>query len=197
MQRHLYEWTIIAENWWPHAGRKLTALLDRAAFYLLWQGGLRLGEAEELCLEDLDLSKRRLTVRQGKGRKDRTVYLTDTAVRAMQSYMAVRGMGPTSHVFLYHNKPVSKNLIHNRIKSAGKRVGVKVSPHPLRHTFATQLLNAGCRVTTIQRLMGHRRLTDCPDGVCPPHRFAETVTVNFGFRATWRVGPTRRSRTGR
>ena len=134
------------------------ALLDRAAFYLLWHGGLRLGEAEELCLEDLDLSERRLTVRQGKGRKDRTVYLTDTAVRALQSYLAVRGMGPTSHVFLYHNKPVTKNLIHNRIKAAGKRVGVKVSPHPLRHTFATQLLNAGCRVTTIQKLMGHRRL---------------------------------------
>jgi integrase len=111
------------------------ALLDRATFYLLWQGGLRLGEAEELRLEDVDLPKRRLTVRQGKGRKDRTVYLTSTAVRAMQSYLAVRGMGPSSHVFLYHNKPVRKNLIHNRIKAAGKRVGVKVSPHPLRHTF--------------------------------------------------------------
>jgi site-specific recombinase XerD len=134
------------------------ALLDRAAFYLLWQGGLRLSEAEELCLEDLDLPKRRLTVRQGKGRKDRTVYLTDTAVRALQGYLAVRGMGPSSHVFLYHNKPVCKDLIRSRIKAAGERVGVKVSPHCLRHTYATQLLNAGCRVTTIQKLMGHRRL---------------------------------------
>jgi site-specific recombinase XerD len=134
------------------------ALLDRAAFYLLWQGGLRLGEAEELRLEDLDLPERRLTVRQGKGRKDRTVYMTDTAVRALQGYLVVRGMGPSSHVFLYHNKPVCKDLVRSRIKAAGKRVGVKVSPHPLRHTYATQLLNAGCRVTTIQRLLGHRRL---------------------------------------
>jgi site-specific recombinase XerC len=64
------------------------ARLDRAAFYLLWQGGLRLGELEELKLEDLDLAGRRLTVRKGKGQRDRTgkgqrdrtVYLTDTAV---------------------------------------------------------------------------------------------------------------------
>lgn len=134
------------------------ALLDRAAFYLLWQSGLRLGEVEELRLEDLDLSERRLTVRQGKGRKDRTVYLTDATARALQEYLAVRGMGPTDHVFLYRNQPVHKDLLHSRIKAAGARVGVKVSPHRLRHTCATQLLNAGCRVTSIQRLLGHRRL---------------------------------------
>jgi len=138
--------------------QRRNALLDRAAFYLLWQGGLRLSEAEELRLEALDLSERRLTVRQGKGRKDRTVYLTDTAVRALRHYMAVRGMGPTDHVFLYHNKPVCKDLLYRRIRAAGERVGVKVSPHRLRHTYATQLLNAGCRVTAIQKLLGHRRL---------------------------------------
>lgn len=134
------------------------ALLDRAAFYLLWQGGLRLGEVEDLCLEDLDLVGRRLTVRQGKGLKDRTVYLADAAVQALQDYLTVRGSGPTDHVFFYRNEPVRKDLIHSRIKAAGERVGVKVTPHCLRHTYATQLLNAGCRVTSIQRLLGHRRL---------------------------------------
>jgi len=146
--------------------QRRNALLDRAAFYVLWQGGLRLGEVEELRLEDLDISApldaglqdRRLVVRQGKGRRDRTVYLTDTAVRALQAYLAVRGMGPGSHVFLYHNKPVRRDLIRDRIKAAGRRVGVPATPHRLRHTYATQLLNAGCRVTTIQRLLGHRRL---------------------------------------
>jgi site-specific recombinase XerD len=138
--------------------RRRDALLDRAAFYLLWQGGLRLGEVEELRLEDLDLAGRRLTVRQGKGLKDRTVYLADAAVRALRDYLAVRGMGPTDHVFLYRNLPVHKDLIHNRIRAAGERAGVKVSSHRLRHTYATQLLNAGCRVTSIQRLLGHRRL---------------------------------------
>ena len=142
----------------PSDYKRRDALLDRAAFYLLWQGGLRLGEVEDLLFENLDLAGRKLTVRQGKGRKDRTVYLTDTAVRALQDYLAVRGMGPTNHVFFYRNLPVRKDLIRERIKAAGKRVGVKVTPHCLRHTFGTQLINAGCRVTTIQKLLGHRRL---------------------------------------
>lgn len=119
---------------------------------------MRLGEVEELRLENLDLTGRKLVVRQGKGRQDRTVYLTDTAIRALQDYLTVRGLGPTDHVFLYRNLAVHKDLIHSRIRAAGERAGVKVTPHQLRHTCATQLLNAGCRVTSIQKLLGHRRL---------------------------------------
>lgn len=133
-------------------------LLDRAAFYLLWQGGLRRGEVEDLLLEDLNLPQRRLIVRRGKGLQDRTVYLTDTAVKALKVYLEVRGPGQTDHVFLYRYKPLSKDLIYGRIKAAGKRTGVKVTPHMLRHTFGTQLVNAGCRIATIQALLGHRRL---------------------------------------
>ena len=139
-------------------GRCRNALLDRAAFYLLWHGGLRVGEAEELRLDDLDLPNRKLMVREGKGRQDRAVFLTDAAVKALQAYLTVRGMGPTDHVFLHRHLPASKDLIRNRIKAAGARTAVKVTPHCLRHTFATQLVNAGCRITSIQKLMGHRRL---------------------------------------
>jgi len=132
--------------------------LDRAAFYLLWHGGLRLGEVEELRLEDLDLPERRLTVRRGKGLRDRTVYLTTTATRALQAYLDARGLGSADHVFLHRNAPLYKDLVRDRIKAAGARVGVKVSPHRLRHTFATQLVNAGCTITTIQKLLGHQRI---------------------------------------
>jgi site-specific recombinase XerD len=140
------------------SAQRRDAVLDRAAFYLMWHAGLRLGEVEELRLEDLDLPGRKLMVRQGKGRKDRAVYLTDTTVRAVQDYLTARGQGPTDHVFLYRNKPVCKDLIRSRVKAAGERVGVQVSPHRLRHTCATQLLNAGCRVTSIQKLLGHRHI---------------------------------------
>jgi integrase/recombinase XerD len=134
------------------------ALLDRAVFHLFWQSGLRLGELEELRLEDLDLAGRKLSVRNGKGMKDRTVYMTDTTVHALSAYLAVRGMGPSDHVFLYRNQALKKDLARSRIKDAGKRVGVKVYPHRLRHTTATQLLNAGCPVTSIQKFLGHKKL---------------------------------------
>jgi site-specific recombinase XerD len=148
------------------------ALLVRAAFYLLWQGGMRLGEVEELRLEDLDistypagtmslnagLSHQRLSVRNGKGLKDRTIYLTETAVLALQDYLAARGEGGTDHVFLYRNAPLKKDIIRAQLQYAGQRAGVKVYPHRLRHTCATQLLNAGCRVTSIQAFLGHKKL---------------------------------------
>jgi site-specific recombinase XerD len=72
----------------PH--RLRDALLDQAIFYLFWQSGLRLGEVEELRLEDLNLTGRKLTVRNGKGMKDRTVYLTDTTVQALTAYLPLR-----------------------------------------------------------------------------------------------------------
>jgi integrase/recombinase XerD len=134
------------------------SLLDRAAFYLLWQGGLRVGELEDLSLEDLNLSQLRLIVRQGKGLMDRSVYLTDVAVKALEEYLAVRGPGKSDNVFIYRYRPLRKDLVRDRMKAAGERVGVKATPHMLRHTFGTQLVNAGCRVTTIQALLGHRRL---------------------------------------
>jgi integrase/recombinase XerD len=135
------------------------ALLDRAVFYLLWQSGLRTGEVEELRLEDLDLSQKRLMVRKSKALKDRTVFMTDTTVRAVREYLEVRGPGPTEHVFLYRNQPLCKDLVPARIKTAGQRAGVQVYPHRLRHTAATQLLNAGCRVTSIQKFLGHKELS--------------------------------------
>ncbi|MBN1814009.1 MAG: site-specific integrase [Anaerolineae bacterium] len=137
------------------------ALLDRAAFYLLWQRGLRLGELEELDPSlslGAGLAGRRLTVRKGKGMSDRTVYLTDTTVEAVRAYLRQRGLGPTDHLFLYRNEPLCKDLVRGRMQAAGERAGVKVYPHRLRHTCATQLLNAGCRVTSIQKFLGHKRL---------------------------------------
>jgi integrase/recombinase XerD len=142
----------------PLASHRRLALLIRAAFYLLWQGGMRLGEVEELRLEDLDLSHKRLSVRNGKGLKDRTVYLTETAIQALQEYLVARGDGHSDHVFLYRNAALKKDIIRAQLQYAGERAEVKVYPHRLRHTCATQLLNAGCRVTSIQAFLGHKKL---------------------------------------
>lgn len=98
-------------------------------------------------------------MRDGKGRKDRTIYLTETTICAVQEYLAVRGDGSGDHVFLYRNAPLRKDIIRANLQYAGERVGVKVYPHRLRHTCATQLLNAGCRITSIQRFLGHKKLS--------------------------------------
>lgn len=134
------------------------SLLDRAIFYLLWQGGMRVGEVEELRLEDLDWHGQRLSVRNGKGLKDRTVYLTANAMRTLQEYLAVRGDGGSEHVFLYRNAALTRSFIGSRLKMIGEKAGVKVYAHRLRHTCATQLLNAGCRITSIQVFLGHKKL---------------------------------------
>lgn len=122
-------------------------------------------------------------MRRGKGQHDRTVYLADSAVQALQVYLAVRGPGPTEHVFLYRNQPVCKDLLRGRIKAAGARTGVKVYPHRLRHTCATQLLNAGCRITSIQKLLGHRRL----DSTMTYARVHDQTAADDYFAAMTRV----------
>jgi len=166
------------------AHRHLRAsLLDRAIFYLFWQRGLRLSEVEELRLEDLDLSARKLSLRNGKGMKDRTVYMTDTILRALSAYLAVRGPGASDHVFLYRNQALKKDLVHSRIRDAGKRVGVKVYAHRLRHTTATQLLNAGCPVISIQKFLGHKKLNTT---MVYAHAYDKTVEADY-YAAMQRV----------
>jgi site-specific recombinase XerD len=165
------------------ASQRRDALLVRAVFYLLWQGGLRLGELEELLLEDLDIPARRLSIRNGKGMKDRTVYLTDTVIAALRDYLAVRGEGSGDYIFLYRNAQLKKDLVRDRLKLAGKRVGVKVYPHRLRHTCATQLLNAGCRVTSIQKFLGHKSLSTT---MIYAHAHDQTVAEDY-FAAMARV----------
>ena len=89
------------------------------------------------------------------------MYLTEATVQAVKAYLEVRGEGISGiddFVFLYRHKQISRELIRCRLKAAGQRTGVKVTPHMLRHTFATQLVNAGAKITTIQALLGHVRL---------------------------------------
>lgn len=94
-----------------------------------------------------------------RDKNNRMVYLTETAIHAVQEYLKVRGEGSGDHVFLNRNAPLKRDLIRDRLKRAGRNIGVKVFPHRLRHTCATQLLNAGCRVTSIQRFLGHKKLS--------------------------------------
>lgn len=160
------------------------ALLLQAVFYLLWQGGLRTGEVEGLRFSDFYISAhnqaKRLFVRDGKWRKGRAVYLTDMAFEALRAYLVVRGADQNiGFVFTRNGKPIKKGYLCRQLQAAGKRVGLSVVPHRLRHTFATQLLNVGCMVTSIQRLLGHTNLNTT---MIYARAFDKTVMLDY-FRA--------------
>ena len=157
------------------------ALLIRAIFYLLWQGGLRSGEVEMLRFSDFYISRsnqaKRLFVRDGKWRKGRAVYLTDVALNALKAYLAMRGVEKVrDFVFVRNGMPLKKNFISQRLQAIGRQVNVSVSPHRLRHTFATQLLNVGCKVTSIQKLLGHTNLNTT---MTYARAFDQTVMLDY------------------
>jgi integrase len=139
-----------------NAGVRRTGLLDRAWFLLMLHSGLRTGEVRRLRLPDYDLTRKVLRIEQSKGLKDRLVYVSQAATAAVTAYLAVRGPAADDHVFLFHHRPLSQSYCAERLKTYAARCGVHITPHQLRHTCATLLLNAGAPILTVQAILGHR-----------------------------------------
>jgi site-specific recombinase XerD len=137
---------------------------DIAMFKLMLRCGLRVEEVSNLSLGDIDLKKRRIIVQQGKGGKGRVVYISDDAHDALIAYLKIRSHYRVKKVFLvekgtYKGQPISVRGIQKRIEYYAKKTRINVSCHRLRHTMATQLLNAEAEVETIQDLLGHNWIT--------------------------------------
>ncbi len=133
-------------------------LLNRACFYLLSEAGLRISEVCDLRLGDIDLAARRLIVRRSKNDRDRSIPLSPTLQVALTAYLPVRGEAHTDHLLIQHQQAVREGLIRYRLRRYGQQAKVEVSPHRLRHTLATRLLNQGMPITSLQRLLGHDKL---------------------------------------
>jgi site-specific recombinase XerD len=136
---------------------------DQAMFRLMLRCGLRVEEVANLTLGAIDVKRRRIFVENGKGAKDRVVYISDDALEALISYLRVRPSSKSKKVFLvdkglYRGKPISVRGIQKRMEYYARKTGLKVSCHHLRHTMATQLLNAEADLVTIQDLLGHSRI---------------------------------------
>lgn len=137
---------------------------DFAMFKLMLRSGLRVEEVSNLTLGAIDLKQRRIIVYHGKGSKDRVVYISDDAHDALVAYLKIRSHFHIKKVFLvekgnFKGQPISVRGIQKRIEYYAKKTGLKVSCHSLRHTMATQLLNAEAQVETIQDLLGHNWIT--------------------------------------
>jgi len=131
--------------------------LENACFFVLAHTGLRSSECVDLQFQDLDLAAGRLMLRQGKGQRDRIVYLSDTARQTIRRYLGNTARCPTSPLWTYPSgQPITDDWLRNHIAALGQTAGTpRVSPQRLRHTLATRLLNAGMDITRIQKLLGH------------------------------------------
>lgn len=143
--------------------RVITKARDRAMFMLMLRSGLRVEEISNLTLDAIDLRRRRIYVLNGKGSKDRLVYMSNDAYDALVRYLRLRPRSRAKKLFLvekgtYRGKPISVRGIQKRMEHYARKAGLKVSCHHLRHTMATQLLNADTDLVTIQDLLGHTRI---------------------------------------
>ena len=136
---------------------------DRAIFMLMLRCGLRVEEVADLTIGAMDLKRRKIIVARGKGGKGRVVYISNDAFDALVQYLRVRPSSRVKKLFLvekgpYSGKAISVRGIQKRMEYYDRRSGLKVSCHQLRHTMATQLLNADADLVTIQDLLGHSRI---------------------------------------
>ena len=131
---------------------------DRALIEVMYAAGLRVSELISLKQADVDVQSG-LVVCHGKGSKERRVPIGKSAIHWLQQYGAIRaGYGkPTSpHLFLNRGKPITRQFAWSMIKRYANKAGVKdISPHTLRHSFATHLLQRGADSRSVQALLGH------------------------------------------
>jgi site-specific recombinase XerD len=141
----------------------ITDLRDRAMFMLMLRCGLRVQEVAQLNMDTIEYQRRQIFVFNGKGGKDRVVYMSEDARSALSAYLAKRP-SKARGLFLVQKgpmrgKPLSVRGIQKRIEYYARKSGMNVSCHRLRHTMATQLLNADADLATIQDLLGHGQIT--------------------------------------
>ena len=135
---------------------------DRALFELMYSSGLRRSEITGLKIKDVDFFNGVIKV-FGKGSKERIVPVTDAALAALQDYLAYRkNPQPTEALFLNKNgKPLTGDGLAYIFKNTAISAHLvrKVTPHSMRHSFATHLLNNGCDLRSLQEMLGHRSLS--------------------------------------
>jgi len=157
LPRHLRDQDVL------HFFSVIKSCRDRAMFMVMLRCGLRVEEVADLTLAAVDWRRRRLYVYSGKGQKDRVVYLSRDTNDALAAYVRKRLSLRVKKIFLvekgtHRGKPISVRGIQKRMEYYAKKAHLSISCHQLRHTMATQLLNADAALVSIQDLLGHSRI---------------------------------------
>lgn len=140
----------------------ILGIRDRAILVLLYGTGIRASECSSLTEANVDLTENRIQV-TGKGGHQRQLPLNATVAKALLNYKNARGpLLPDSAFFRSRNKKgLSRNAIFERVRMHARQAHIhkRVSPHKLRHTFATHLVKRGVPLVTIRDMLGHRMIT--------------------------------------
>jgi site-specific recombinase XerD len=146
--------------------QKLVAAADspwsKALVVLLLSTGIRRSEAVGVTLDDLDLENRQLLI-HGKGDKERMVPLAEQVVEAIEAYLPHRVETQSRHLFVsaYGGHSLAGRVVNRMLNNVIRKAGLQgqgITPHKLRHTFATHLIRNGVDVRTVQELLGHADL---------------------------------------
>ena len=135
------------------------SVLDRAWFLTLAHTGVRISELLNLRVGDVDFATRRLFIRGSKNGHERVVYLTNALTRTLIHYLTYRSVTADDHLWIVNGKPLSDHQVRYRWHRWREACGVQATPHQLRHTLATQLINNGMPLTSVAKLLGHRSLS--------------------------------------
>ena len=167
----------------------ILGLRDRAILTLLYGTGIRASECATLTVGNVDFGNATVRV-VGKGGHERVVPLNDAVVDALRRYERVRGViGPTGPFFLSRSKrAMSRGAVYERVRTWGERAKLskRISPHRLRHTFATHLVRAGVGIVTIRDLLGHRCITSTQIYL---HVTARDLEEAAGLHPIYRLAP--------
>ncbi len=124
---------------------------DRAWILLMLTSGLRTCEVRSLCWCDVDLKAQTIRIHESKGLQSRMVFLSPPTVQTLNCLPR-----NSEYVFTYRDLPLNSRYCLSRLGTMGRRYGFHITPHQLRHTCASMLLNAGMSILGVQRILGHR-----------------------------------------
>lgn len=162
---------------------KIVALRNRAMLETLFSTGVRISELINIKMSEIDKTGKVFI--RGKGKKERFVYLTPRAQRHIKRCLEVRGESDSPYLFLPYrgknvhqkDKKISPNYLEEKMKKYRELLGlnIPISPHSIRHAFATYLAESGANPAAIQILLGHESLDTTTRYVHASDRYAERI----------------------